>query len=271
MRMSVVTSAALWVGVLASVTRHASCTQTSSSALVDVGLEPLESQDAFGRRLRYVREFGDFIRKDDWILVFRAAAGIAQPVYDTWTRVGYHDDYQLTRATMPCGCTRTSGSCDRHYRSRLLDSWPSRAIDKVKMALYENGNETAYMIFSGHGTSYMDWFSANRLVESSWTDLKSASHDFFSIVGLQHSVVYRRFYISNRNIHCPDDIGWLNIKDRANSCSWEASSQIPVFVYSKAKTMINWQNAGSLRGFADVMAVWVKLDKSFNLMQTCLP
>lgn len=64
---------------------------------------------------------------------------------------------------------------------------------------------------------------------------------------LQHSVVYRRFYISNRSIHCPDDIGWLNIKDRANSCSWEASSQIPVFVYSKAKTMINWQNAGRWR------------------------
>lgn len=79
------------------------------------------------------------------------------------------------------------------------------------MALYENGNETAYMIFSGHGTSYMDWFSANRLVESSWTDLKSASHDFFSIVGWGmstiHKLLYRKLLPNDPMTSVPDCVG----------------------------------------------------------------
>lgn len=78
--------------------------------------------------------FLDLVRySGDWVLVFRATAGIGRPVYDAWSDVGHHDDDPLTRATLPCGCTSVNGSlpCDRHYRSRLLDSWPSASIDEV--------------------------------------------------------------------------------------------------------------------------------------------
>ena len=75
----------------------------------------------------------DFVWFDDWILAFRATAGIGRPVYDAWTHVGHHDDDPMTRDNLPCGCVTINGSlpCDRHYRSRLLDTWPSASIDEV--------------------------------------------------------------------------------------------------------------------------------------------
>ena len=81
-----------------------------------------------------VSPLADFIVYDnDWILAFRGTKGIGQSVYDAWTHVGHHDDDPMTRDTLPCGCTTVNGSlpCDRHYRSRLLDSWPSNSIDQV--------------------------------------------------------------------------------------------------------------------------------------------
>lgn len=54
---------------------------------------------------------------------------------------------------------------------------------QVKLAVYEGGVEKAYMIFTGLGSNYINWFSADRLVESSWKDLKSSAHNYFSILG----------------------------------------------------------------------------------------
>ncbi|XP_025104399.1 uncharacterized protein LOC112570229 [Pomacea canaliculata] len=229
-----------------------------------------EVEDKYGNGLTDKVDYGDFIQQDGWVLVFRATSGLGSPVYNAWMRSGYHDDYTYTRATMPCGCTSTNGSCDRHYRSRLLDSWPSSALDKVKLAVYEGGVEKAYMIFTGLGSNYINWFSADRLVESSWKDLKSSAHNYFSILGWSSGTDQRNFYVNRGHGGCPVDIGWLSIKDSGNHCPWETSHQIPAFVYSKSETMINWQGAGHVRGFADVMAVWVKFRPSVNLGQACM-
>ncbi|XP_025104625.1 uncharacterized protein LOC112570390 [Pomacea canaliculata] len=263
-----------WMGALLLFASCSATSPTQSEAGWTQKLGELEARLARveeKREQRDTSDYGDFIEMDGWVLVFRGTQGLGSPVYDAWTRTGYHDDYTFTRASMPCGCTRTNGSCDRHYRSLLLDFWPSSALDKVKLAVYEGGVEKAYMIFTGLGSNYINWFSADRLVQSSWKDLKSSAHSYFDITGFSARGTFRRFYVSKNHGGCPGDNGWLNIKDAGNSCPWETSNQNPAFVYSKAETVINWQSAGDMRGFADVMAVWVKFRPSVNLNRACMP
>ncbi|XP_025104273.1 uncharacterized protein LOC112570120 isoform X2 [Pomacea canaliculata] len=212
------------------------------------------------------------IQKDGWTLCFRATAGLGSPVYDTWTHVGYHDDYKYTRTSMPCGCTATSGSCDRHYRSFLVDVWPSRNLEKVKVALYENGVEKAFMEFRGLDSNYLNWFSADRLLNSSWTDISGSALPYFSIFGIDEpGRVTRRFYVSKGHYGCPSDFGWISIKDKGHVCTWETASHLPTFFYSKAQTGITWETQGSLVGRADVLAVWLKLRSDVDMNKPCLP
>ncbi|KAL8579576.1 hypothetical protein ACOMHN_025529 [Nucella lapillus] len=169
-----------------------------------------------------------------WILTFRATAGIGQPVYDAWTHVGHHDDDPMTRDTLPCGCTTVNGSlpCDRHYRSRLLDTWPSASIDQVRVVLYQNGVEKEHFTFSGTGSDYLSWFSQSRIVESSWTDLKTATGlNFFSIAGYSEDAhELRRFFISHVYQGCPGDAGWMTVKDKADdTCAWATVHNPPSF------------------------------------------
>ena len=60
---------------------------------------------------------------------------------------------------------------------------------QVRLVLYENGVEKEHVTFTGTGSDYMSWFSQSRIVESSWTDLKTATGlNFFSIAGYVYRV-----------------------------------------------------------------------------------
>lgn len=213
----------------------------------------------------------DFIWSDDeWAMVFRATSGISQPVYDAWVNKGHHDDDPMVRATLPCGCTTVNGSlpCDRHYRSRLLDSWPSSSIDEIKLALYENGVEVEHVTFTGTGSDYMNWFSQSRIVESSWTDLKTAQNvNIFSIAG--HDAELRRFFINHVYLGCPGDVGWMVVKDKADdTCAWATVQRSPAFLYSPSSHDLNWEAHGFRE--ADVMAVFVKFRPTAEMSEMCL-
>ncbi|KAK7467789.1 hypothetical protein BaRGS_00036977 [Batillaria attramentaria] len=69
--------------------------------------------------------------EDNCVLAFRATAGIGRSAYDRYVATGTNDDSPLARSALPCGCLTVNGSlpCDRHYRSRILDDWPSSLID----------------------------------------------------------------------------------------------------------------------------------------------
>ncbi|XP_076466947.1 uncharacterized protein LOC143298123 [Babylonia areolata] len=207
---------------------------------------------------------------DDWMLAFRATAGIGQPVYDAWTHKGHHDDDPMSRQTLPCGCTTVNGSlpCDRHYRSRLLDIWPSASIDQVRLVLYKNGVEKEHVTFTGTGSDYVTWFSQSRIVESSWADLKTATGlNIFSIAG--DSTELRRFFISHVYHGCPEDAGWMVVKDRPDdTCTWATVPHAPAFLYAPSNHELVWEKDGFQQ--ADVMAVLVKLRPAANLNEVCL-
>lgn len=46
-----------------------------------------------------------------------------------------------------------------------------------------NGQENAYVTFNATGSNKMSWFDPNRIISSSFTDLKGANFDAFSSQG----------------------------------------------------------------------------------------
>ena len=73
--------------------------------------------------------------QDDWTMVFRAQAGIGVYVWDTWNSTGVNNDNPIPD-DFPFACLRLTdySSCDRHFRSHLLDNWAGikevRGIEK---------------------------------------------------------------------------------------------------------------------------------------------
>nr|KAG5696039.1 hypothetical protein BaRGS_017151 [Batillaria attramentaria] len=76
---------------------------------------------------------GLFRMDDNSILAFRLTAGTDSSAYGRYTSVGYNDDHPMVHAGWNCGCRSVDGilPCNRHYRSRFLDLWPSSLIDTV--------------------------------------------------------------------------------------------------------------------------------------------
>ena len=95
--------------------------------------------DGYGHQLP-ILGFTFFFRRpalawldEEWVLAFRLTAGVKQSAYDTFMDDQRDDDRPLARAFLPPGCLTVSGACDRHYRSGLLNDWPSAHIDDVSM------------------------------------------------------------------------------------------------------------------------------------------
>lgn len=54
----------------------------------------------------------------------------------------------------------------------------------------------------------------------------------------------RRFHINSEYHGCPGDVGWLTVvdSDPTDRCGWETNLPRPQFLYSKSKTMRNWNS-----------------------------
>ena len=111
------------------------------------------------------------------------------------------------------------------------------------MALYENQNEVLSIVFNATNSDNENWFSANRVISSPWTDLATSYHQFFSIPG--HSDLKRYFYIAGPHGSCDTDSGWLLIGGVV--CSWENRFPSGTIMYSKLTTSINRNDYGKLR------------------------
>ena len=104
--------------------------------------------------------------------------------------------------------------------------------------LYTNGAEVMSMKFNARGTTNVDWFTQNNLLQSPWTDLKNATTlKPFRING--HSVS-RNFEITAKYAGCPNDVGWFIIG--GSYCVWERFHPVPAILYSKKTHRITWNN-----------------------------
>ena len=48
------------------------------------------------------------------------------------------------------------------------------------MSIYENGDEKQFVRFDAAGTDKNNFFTANKMIDSSWTDVKAGPHNIFS-------------------------------------------------------------------------------------------
>ena len=105
--------------------------------------------------------------------------------------------------------------------------------------LYTNGAEVISMKFNARGTTNVDWFTQNNLLQSPWTDLKSAANIFPFRINGHHGA--RNFEISAKYAGCPNDVGWFIIG--GSYCAWEKFHPVPAILYSKKTHNIKWNNA----------------------------
>ncbi|GFR97480.1 hypothetical protein ElyMa_000994000 [Elysia marginata] len=103
----------------------------------------------------------------EWVLAFRAQKEINVSFYDTWSYTGlYHDD--PVPGDLPQACLRLVDykSCDRHFRSKILDDWMK--IEQIRVSWIKSDVEVAYIVFNGTDTDRESWFSPGRVLSSTW-------------------------------------------------------------------------------------------------------
>ncbi|XP_056014675.1 uncharacterized protein LOC125677752 [Ostrea edulis] len=119
----------------------------------------------------------------NWQLVFHAVQGNGESVLDAYN----------TKSPSQCspdnGCLPPRFTLDhwrdnaKHLRSPLIDQWESLSIKKIRVELGGQGKVLAFLEFDGSGSNNKDWFSKSRLLNSSWSDLKTSSTNYFSMKG----------------------------------------------------------------------------------------
>ncbi|CAC5391166.1 unnamed protein product [Mytilus coruscus] len=126
----------------------------------------------------------------------------------------------------------------KHFKSDVINYWSVIDIDQVKVVVYKNGLERAFLNFNGTGTDKTNWFSQERLQNSSFLDLKMARHGygyFFSIKGSE--VTKRRFYVNKSWGGCQlRDAGWLLVAEgQGFNCNYESRNKL-MLLYSPNNT-----------------------------------
>jgi hypothetical protein len=64
-----------------------------------------------------------------------------------------------------------------------LDVFATMFNFQVKLALYKNNVEVAYVVFNGTGSNNTSWFNRDAIIESPYTAIKTDSFNYFSILG----------------------------------------------------------------------------------------
>ena len=199
---------------------------------------------------------------DMWTLVYGKNHGFGGNIYWSWT-----------------GQINDTGD----YRNNdFLSTWEDRNIIQVKVEVIDfSDNVVKTLVFDGHETDVWSWFSQNKLVESSWTDLtaNSESADAFGIAGISAYVQEPREMLidkeiplrwaildyntdgtTNKTINCSSNKVWLAIMHSGvHPC--EAVRQTKgvkghIIVYSNTATGTTW-NEGPL-ALAKMMLIYAK-------------
>ena len=110
---------------------------------------------------------------------------------------------------------------------------------QAKVVLYTGAASQKELLFNAVGTDKLNWFSVDKLVSSSWTDIKSERRNYFSIQGGCSGGNCRSFFINRNYGGCGVDAGWL--VTASVWCSWETNADHTKRVlYSKLSTYTNW-------------------------------
>ncbi|XP_060085256.1 uncharacterized protein LOC132564627 [Ylistrum balloti] len=194
-----------------------------------------------------------------WTLVYKAPAGT--------TVSGYNDYYShfadsSTSSTLNDGSVtvmRDFGSGGSAFKSSKLLQWESGiTISAVRLSVFKNGEEAAYVIFDARGKGKLEWFDCNNIVGSSYTDIATYTEQYCGFTPYTANVK-RNFYINAYTTSCTGTYGWIMLKDynSVTDCSvWDVgTTSSPYIKYSTSTTLQNFQT-GSI-GSGDSLAIFI--------------
>ncbi|GFS16498.1 hypothetical protein ElyMa_006798200 [Elysia marginata] len=191
--------------------------------------------------------------KKEWRLVFRGTAHNNVQVYPAYL----HGTGIPVPAKEGCKQFNPSLPCTNHYRNTAaFYSWAN--VDKVLLVLYVNGRKVKHIMFNGVGSTNINWFAGERVIESSWRDLKTLRHNIFSVEGDGRPRLLRRFYANHQYGGCNNDKGWFVAADAVpGGCLWEKKEKAPTFLYSKGDHLAWWKHSDQVAE-ADAMGIFIK-------------
>ncbi|WAR11992.1 SAS-like protein [Mya arenaria] len=126
-----------------------------------------------------------------------------------------------------------------HYKPDTSNHWNNYCFDQIRVSIFNNGIEKAYILFNSTGSTKENWFTSDRIIDSSWTDLKTAQKEIMSLSGDANTG--REFYISGHTSQqnkC-DSFGWMMVSTKP-SCYFEAGDAKPTFYYAPGTGQANW-------------------------------
>ena len=207
-----------------------------------------------GGALQPVEEFFDLLGtgKKEWRLVFRGTSYINNQVYPAYI----HGTGIPLEVEAGCKQFNRSLPCVNHYRNRdAFDNWTG--VDEVLFAVYKDDQMVHKVVFNGKGSTYTDWFAADKVTYTSWRDLTTKSHAVFSIFGEKTAAVQRRFFMNfDYDRGCKGFRGWFYAGDLHGGCAAEQTIATPVFRYAKGNTLAVWSSQDA--GHADAIGVFLK-------------
>ncbi|RUS72574.1 hypothetical protein EGW08_019660 [Elysia chlorotica] len=215
-----------------------------------------------------IRQITRTVTQGNWTLLFRAQAGINEPVYLTYINTSVQHDNPVP-LDFPTACLRMSdyGACDRHFRSHILDNFVG--IDQVRLSLIKSDTEVAYVVFDAVGASFQAWFSPSRIVESTWMpDVPNESYHRPTLRGdCPSTTVCRRFYLFGPHTGCRSEWLYTMTLDSASDLCLDLTAEYaglklnyPMFFYSatSGRAALSINPSYPTAQTADVLALWVK-------------
>ncbi|XP_029197170.1 uncharacterized protein LOC114962378 isoform X1 [Acropora millepora] len=176
-----------------------------------------------------------------WTMVFKVVSGADGNV----TAMQMYDSEDTTEEF-----TFSAQNDINIYMNRLASSvfWDSPY--QVRVSVYENGSAVKELFFRGTGSDRYNWFSATRLITSSWVDIKTQPKNFFSLHGHceEDSHKCRSFLINRESRDCTGDNGWLMLTGTA-WCDWEGGARHRQILYSKGSSYAMWSNTAYRASF----------------------
>ncbi|XP_060591427.1 uncharacterized protein LOC132746331 [Ruditapes philippinarum] len=192
----------------------------------------------------------DAINEDDWESVYRIYQG------DDWDS---HDDYLSQERT-----ARYGDEDDSQFRSWKLDQWHHNNIQKVRIELYDDGDEVAEFEFEGLMQNMTSFFNPRNLRKTTYVDIPVDGSPFpgddFSFDGDDDA---RHWTVSSRHRgDCFNDEGWIQVIDKPKPgrdrcvCGYENVAKFPTIMYAKGDRKTKWSDPRSV-GYADMMQISV--------------
>ncbi|XP_035825158.1 uncharacterized protein LOC118477541 [Aplysia californica] len=180
-----------------------------------------------------------------WTMLLKGVSGVPGDLAQLWS------SNNTMNPSNPAARTLTD-DFKGYYKPDVANAWDQCQFEQVKVSVFKDGLEVGNIVFDTRGVDKNSWFQPNRIVSSTWNDIKTAPPGTFTIA--KSPLTGREFSVSP-TAGC-DGQGWLFVST-TNSCSFESSKgPAPRFFFSLGPSVADL--AKDKLGEADVLAIFGK-------------